>query len=98
MRANCTSDACEKHNTFGDEDSNTLKATGSTFNLTYGTGFVSGVTVNDTVEIALRTSWILISFPVGIVETVNVLPGRHLETELLLPQGLSRLGLVFLYQ
>ncbi|KAG6994038.1 hypothetical protein G7Y79_00048g084340 [Physcia stellaris] len=52
MGANCTSDACERHNTLGEQDSKTLEATGSTFNLTYGTGSISGVTVNDTVEIA----------------------------------------------
>lgn len=54
MGANCASDACEKHNTLGEQDSKTLEATGSTFNLTYGTGSISGVTVNDTVEIAVR--------------------------------------------
>lgn len=54
MGANCTSDACERHNTLGEQDSKTLEATGSTFNLTYGTGSISGVTVNDTVEIAVR--------------------------------------------
>lgn len=54
MGANCTSETCEKHNTFGDKDSDTLKATGDAFNLTYGTGSVSGMTVNDTAEIAVR--------------------------------------------
>lgn len=53
MGANCASDACEKHNTLGERDSKTMEATGSTFNLTYGTGSISGVTVNDTVEIAV---------------------------------------------
>ena len=53
MGANCTSETCEKHNTFGDKDSDTLKSTGNAFNLTYGTGSVSGMTVNDTAEIAV---------------------------------------------
>ncbi|KAL8828939.1 MAG: hypothetical protein Q9191_002309 [Dirinaria sp. TL-2023a] len=52
MGSNCTSAACQKHNTFGSADSTTFKSTGRTFNLTYGTGSVSGVTVNDTVRIA----------------------------------------------
>ena len=54
MGANCTSKTCENHNTFGDKDSDTLKATGDAFSLTYGTGSVSGMIVNDTAEIAVR--------------------------------------------
>ena len=52
MGSDCTTEACNKHNTFGESDSTTLRPTGDTFNLTYGTGSVSGVTVNDTVHIA----------------------------------------------
>ena len=52
MGSNCTSAACQKHNSFGPADSATFKSTGQTFNLTYGTGSVSGLTVNDTVKIA----------------------------------------------
>ena len=52
MGSNCTTEACEKHNTFGEADSATYKPTGETFNLTYGTGSVSGVIINDTVQIA----------------------------------------------
>ena len=54
MGASCTSETCEKHNTFGEKDSDTLRATGDAFNLTYGTGSVSGMIVSDTAEIAVR--------------------------------------------
>lgn len=52
MGSNCTSDACNKHNTFGPADSATFQSIGDHFNLTYGTGTVSGNTINDTMEIA----------------------------------------------
>ena len=48
----CTSKACTSHNTFGPADSSTLKSTPSKFNLTYGTGTVSGMIYNDTVKLA----------------------------------------------
>ena len=48
----CTSKACISHNTFGPADSSTLKSTPSKFNLTYGTGTVSGMIYNDTVKLA----------------------------------------------
>ena len=52
MGSSCNTEACKNHNTFGEQDSTTFKTTGDTFNLTYGTGSVSGATVNDTVQIA----------------------------------------------
>lgn len=52
MGSDCNTVACENHNRFGKQDSITFKDTGDTFNLTYGTGSVSGATVNDTVQIA----------------------------------------------
>lgn len=52
MGSSCSTEACKKHNTFGEQDSITFKPTGDVFNLTYGTGSVSGATVNDTVNIA----------------------------------------------
>ena len=52
MGSNCSSAACQKHNLFGQDDSDSFATTGDTFNLTYGTGSVSGSTVNDMVEIA----------------------------------------------
>ena len=55
MGSDCTSEACGKHNTFGETDSATFKSTGKTFDLAYGTGSVSGATVNDTVQIAGMT-------------------------------------------
>ena len=51
MGADCSSGPCLNHTTFGAEDSNTLQATNTKFNLAYGTGTVSGVVVNDTVMV-----------------------------------------------
>ncbi len=48
----CTTQACTSHNTFGPADSTTLTPTQSKFNLTYGTGTVSGMIFNDTVKMA----------------------------------------------
>ena len=52
MGSDCTSVACTTHNTFGTDDSETLKVTQKPFNLTYGTGSVNGVIVNDTISFA----------------------------------------------
>ena len=52
MGSDCTSSACGDHNTFGSANSNTLKVSQNTFNLSYGTGSVSGVVVSDTVAFA----------------------------------------------
>ncbi|KAK9417508.1 putative Peptidase A1 domain-containing protein [Seiridium unicorne] len=52
MGSGCTSDACTKHNTFGSEDSKTLKDTGKSFSVEYGSGDVSGHYVDDTMKVA----------------------------------------------
>lgn len=52
MGSDCTTETCEKHTTFGEADSSTYKPTGNGFKLSYGTGSVSGMTANDTVQIA----------------------------------------------
>ncbi|KAJ4357632.1 uncharacterized protein N0V89_002208 [Didymosphaeria variabile] len=51
MGQDCTADACGKHNTFGEGDSDTLKTNSKTFSITYGTGSVSGTTAEDTIQI-----------------------------------------------
>ncbi|KAF3491914.1 uncharacterized protein GIQ15_01431 [Arthroderma uncinatum] len=48
----CTSKSCGAHNTFGKEDSKTIKVTDENWDVTYGTGKVSGVIVNDTMSFA----------------------------------------------
>ncbi|KAK2845278.1 hypothetical protein FQN49_005875 [Arthroderma sp. PD_2] len=48
----CASKSCGAHNTFGKEDSKTLKVTDSKWDVAYGTGKVSGVIVNDTMSFA----------------------------------------------
>ena len=52
MGSDCRSKACLAHNTFGRANSGTLQVTRNTWNVTYGTGQVSGVVVNDTVSMA----------------------------------------------
>ncbi|KAL8711551.1 MAG: hypothetical protein Q9220_003961 [cf. Caloplaca sp. 1 TL-2023] len=52
MGADCTSSVCAQHNTFGPADSTSLVLSQDPFNLTYGTGSVSGWTANDTVKVA----------------------------------------------
>jgi cathepsin D len=55
MGSNCKSYACQTHNTFGSEDSTTLKTTTQTWSMTYGTGEVDGVVAKDTVQLANYT-------------------------------------------
>lgn len=50
--SDCKSDPCSIHNTFGKEDSTTLKTTTTTWDRTYGTGEVSGLVASDTVALA----------------------------------------------
>lgn len=52
MGSDCTTKACIAHNTFGKANSGTLQVTKTPWNVTYGTGKVSGVVVNDTVSMA----------------------------------------------
>ncbi|KAF2100546.1 acid protease, partial [Rhizodiscina lignyota] len=52
MSSECTLDVCTAHNTFGTEDSSTLKVTGKAFGITYGTGSVEGVIGSDTAHFA----------------------------------------------
>ncbi|ODH23961.1 hypothetical protein ACO22_05357 [Paracoccidioides brasiliensis] len=50
--SNCIADPCKIHNSFGSEDSNTLSITDIPFDVTYGSGDVSGIIVNDSVSFA----------------------------------------------
>ncbi|KAI9841693.1 MAG: hypothetical protein M1837_000425 [Sclerophora amabilis] len=52
MGADCTTRACNAHNTFGKEDSDTLEVLDKEWSVSYGTGDVSGVIFNDTVSLA----------------------------------------------
>ncbi|KAG9204487.1 hypothetical protein G6514_000946 [Epicoccum nigrum] len=51
MGADCKTDACGTHTTFGKGDSSTLKTQGTPFSVTYGTGSVSGSLATDTLHI-----------------------------------------------
>lgn len=52
MGSDCKSKACLAHNTFGRANSGTLQVTNTPWNVTYGTGQVGGVVVNDTISMA----------------------------------------------
>lgn len=50
--SDCKSPACQQHNTFGDQNSATLKINTDPWKVGYGSGTVSGVLANDTVSFA----------------------------------------------
>ena len=50
--SDCTTQACQNHNTFGTANSNSLNITSNTFNVGYGTGNVNGVLATDNVTVA----------------------------------------------
>ncbi|PGH07887.1 hypothetical protein GX51_01597 [Blastomyces parvus] len=52
ISSNCTLEPCKIHNTFGSEDSKSLSISDIPFDVTYGTGKVSGVLVNDSISFA----------------------------------------------
>ncbi|WYZ36752.1 hypothetical protein EsH8_II_000258 [Colletotrichum jinshuiense] len=52
MGSSCKSSACEKHGSFGPNDSDTYKAEGKTFSVAYGSGSVKGDKVTDTLSFA----------------------------------------------
>ncbi|PGH16456.1 hypothetical protein AJ79_01787 [Helicocarpus griseus UAMH5409] len=52
ISTNCTLEPCLLHNTFGAEDSKSLSVTDTPFDVTYGSGTVSGVIVNDSLSFA----------------------------------------------
>lgn len=52
MGSDCASEPCLAHNTFGAKDSTSLRVTDTEFNLTYGSGTVSGLIFNDSVKMA----------------------------------------------
>lgn len=52
MGTDCVSEACSLHDSFGPEDSDTLKTSTKDFSIAYGSGAVSGSLVNDTIEVA----------------------------------------------
>ena len=49
--ANCESEACQTHATLGSQDSSTLQATKTPWQIQYGTGAAAGVIVADSVSI-----------------------------------------------
>jgi hypothetical protein len=52
MGSQCTTSACNTHDTFGTTDSETLNTTTSPWTVSYGTGTVSGVLASDMVALA----------------------------------------------
>ena len=52
MGSACKSTACSMHNTFGPDDSETLKQDAQAFSIRYGTGKVGGQLARDTISVA----------------------------------------------
>ncbi|KAF2142517.1 uncharacterized protein K452DRAFT_226932 [Aplosporella prunicola CBS 121167] len=52
MGSDCTTEACSKHNSLGDSDSDTLEITNTAFSIAYGTGNVNGTIAKDDVQIS----------------------------------------------
>ncbi|KAI9827016.1 MAG: hypothetical protein M1826_006495 [Phylliscum demangeonii] len=67
MGYNCTASACAVHNTFGPDDSPTVAISDGKWNVTYGTGSVSGYVANDTITLAGVT----MPFTFGIANVVS---------------------------
>lgn len=67
MGSECKSQVCTQHSTMGPSDSTSLEVSSDAFELTYGTGSVSGFTANDTVKIA----GVSISLPFGLASEVS---------------------------
>ncbi|KAJ4267301.1 hypothetical protein NW762_003405 [Fusarium torreyae] len=67
MGTSCSSKACEKHNTFGTDDSDSLDSTDKPFNIAYGSGKVSGVLATDTITVAGMS----IEYQFGLTDTTS---------------------------
>ncbi|KAF2127427.1 acid protease [Dothidotthia symphoricarpi CBS 119687] len=67
MGQDCKSDSCSTHTTFGAGDSSTLKTQKDSFNVTYGTGSVSGTLAEDTLHIGSLSP----SFTFGLATNVS---------------------------
>ncbi|EFW99045.1 aspartic-type endopeptidase [Grosmannia clavigera kw1407] len=52
MGTDCTSSACALHNSFGAANSSSLKKTGNSFSIAYGSGTVAGNLANDDITVA----------------------------------------------
>lgn len=67
MGSGCTSPACTKHNTFGPNDSKTYKDSQEVYNVSYGSGDVSGHVVSDTVSVA----GLKVTMPFGVANVTS---------------------------
>lgn len=67
MGSDCKSQVCGQHSTLGPSDSASLEVSSDGFDLTYGTGSVSGFTASDKVKIAGMS----ITLPFGLASEVS---------------------------
>lgn len=67
MGKSCTSAPCEVHNTFDPSSSRSFQASGTTFNISYGSGQAGGILGNDTISFAGMS----IALTLGIADTVS---------------------------
>lgn len=64
----CKTLACKVHNTFGSNDSSTLRESEKPWQIQYGTGLASGIMIADSVSIANLT---IKYMPFGIATNVS---------------------------
>ncbi|KAF1967574.1 acid protease [Bimuria novae-zelandiae CBS 107.79] len=74
MGQECESEACGRHNTFGEGDSDTLKTDSKTFSITYGTGSVSGTTATDTIHIGSLSTSLTFGLATNVSQEFNAYP------------------------
>ncbi|EGX97102.1 aspartic-type endopeptidase (CtsD), putative [Cordyceps militaris CM01] len=67
MGADCSSDACAKHNTFGTGQSDTLTISDKDFSVAYGSGKVSGKLATDTISVAGMS----VKYQIGLASTTS---------------------------
>ncbi|KAI2631916.1 acid protease [Hypoxylon sp. NC1633] len=67
MGSGCKSTACEKHNTFGPNDSKSYNDTGKDYSVEYGSGEVSGHVVSDTISIG----GLEVTMPFGVANVTS---------------------------
>lgn len=67
MGSNCKNPICTSRNTFGSQNSSTLKLTDDRFSVNYGTGYCSGIMAEDKVSFA----GLNLHMPFGIADTVS---------------------------
>ena len=72
--SDCTSDACDGHETLGKEDSKSLRVKSNTWEIEYGTGTASGVQASDTFSFAGYTMELDFGLATEVTESFSTFP------------------------